>query len=468
MLNDKESPFTLTLAEGGICLPVLHFSGHEALNQPFRFEIEVMGLAPACSPGTLLHQAAFLQLSDDHGIHGIIQSAGCEHRATHRIAYQLVLMPHLQSLEQHPVRRVFTQMSVPAILEQLLTEHHLPPHSYRIELTVGHYPQRPFCIQYEETDLHLLQRLCEDEGIHYHFEHQPQGHVVVFADDSLSLPQQPVPLPFHGQSDVTSTGLSTLYQHHESVRPQSPSAVRDRGLPVDGQEAANHPLGNAVATAGFAPTAQRHADQRTRRLLERQRCQSRSIQGRSDCLRLLSGRLLRVMDHPVNAFNEQWLITDLRHQGQQPSILDPRPAVRRYHNDFTALPWSTTFRPPPKQSRPGIPGYQPAQVLGSPGQPARVDNQGRIAVRLWPDRPDDAASAELWLPLVMPHAGARLPRENLPCAGSEVWVCFLDSDPDRPVLCLDASPPRPARPTEPEPDDDLLLDWLLNRSVPPR
>ncbi|WJK07962.1 type VI secretion system Vgr family protein [Pseudomonas fluorescens] len=468
MLNDKESPFSLTLAEGGINLPVLRFSGHEALNQPYRFEIEVMGLAPAWSPGTLLYQAAFLHLDDDHGIHGIIQSASCEHRATHRIAYQLVLMPHLQALEQHPVRRVFTQLNVPAILEQLLSEHHLPAHNYRIEMTVGHYPPRPFCIQYEETDLAFLQRLCEEEGIHYHFEHQPDGHVVVFADDSLSLPQQPTAIPFNTQIDAPATGLSSLFQRHEAVLPQLPTGVRERGQSISGQDAANHTLGGAVAPPGFLPTAQRHAAQRSRRLLERQRSRSRSIQGRSDCPRLLSGRLLQVMEHPVNAFNEQWLITDLRHQGQQPSILDPVPTVRRYHNDFTALPWSTPFRPPPKKPRPGIPGYQSAQVLGVPGQPAQVDGQGRIAVRLWPDQPDARASEGLWLPVVMPHAGSGLPRESLPCAGSEVWVSFLDSDPDRPILCLDACRPRTSQPTETEPDDDFLLDWLLNRSAPPR
>ena len=71
-----------------------------------------------------------------------------------------------------------------------------PPDSYRFELATGHYPLRPFCIQYEESDLALLQRLCEEEGIHYHFEHQRDGHVLVLADDSLSFPQEPLLMPF--------------------------------------------------------------------------------------------------------------------------------------------------------------------------------------------------------------------------------------------------------------------------------
>ena len=88
MLNDQQSPFTLTLTDGPLCLPVLRFSGKEALNQPFRFEIEVIALAPALAPGSLLRQPAFLRLGDAHGIHGLIHSVSCEHRASHRIGYR--------------------------------------------------------------------------------------------------------------------------------------------------------------------------------------------------------------------------------------------------------------------------------------------------------------------------------------------------------------------------------------------
>ncbi|MDI2143121.1 MULTISPECIES: type VI secretion system Vgr family protein [unclassified Pseudomonas] len=466
MLNDKESPFTLNLIEGGLRLPVLRFSGHEGLNRPFRFEIEVVGLAPALAPATLLHRSAFLQLSESHGLHGTLHSASCEHRGAHRIGYSVVLVPHLQRLEQQPRRRVFTRLSVPDILERLLTEHRLPADGYRLDLTVGHYPPRPFCIQYDESDLALLHRLCEEEGIHYHFEHRPDGHVVVFADDSLNLPQSPIPVPFSPESEAQSPALSTLFLRHDAVMTQVSPTVRERGQPSNDDDAANHPVTGVIPLRGFPPSGQRHADQRSRRQLERQRCQYRCIQGRSDCTQLLSGHLLQVTDHPLGAFNEQWLITELRHQGQQPSILDPMSAPRRYHNDFTAQPWSTEFRPLLRQPRPSIPGYHPAQVLGSPGQPPQLDDLGRIAIRLWPALTQNTDSEGLWLAVALVGSGGRIAREALPRAGSEVWVSFLDSDPDRPILCLDVSQPRPAR-KKPEPHDDgLLLDWLLNRPSP--
>jgi len=459
MLNDKESPFTLTLTAGGLCLPVLRFSGQEALNQPFRFDIEVLGLAPALAPTTLLHQSACLRLDDEHVIHGIIHSASCEHRASHRLSYRLLLVPALQVLDAAPRRRVLVHRSVAQILEQLLGEHHLPADSYQLNLSPGHYPPRDFCIQYEESDLALLQRLCEEEGIHYHFEHRSDGHVVVFADDNMRLPQEPRLLAFDPLQEGHAPAVSSLFQRHDAALPLTLPGIRNRGQPAADPLAANHPLAHPADTARRLSCAQRHAERRSRRQLERQRCQYRFVQGRSDCPGLRCASLLHVTEHPVASFNEPWLITELRHQGQQSSILEPTPVSHRYHNEFTALPWSTEFRPALQQPRPNIPGYHLARVLGPPGQPAQLDDQGRIAVQLWPQLTagDDAP---VYLPIAATSADGRLSPSALPRAGSEVWVSFLDSDPDRPIVCLGTGHDPAPRSNHATPDNSLLLDWL--------
>ncbi|MCF4998189.1 type VI secretion system tip protein VgrG [Pseudomonas syringae] len=461
MLNDKESPFNLVLIDSGLCLPILRFTGHEALNQPYRFEIETVTLAPAQMPAGLLHQAAFLRIDHDHGIHGVLHSISCEHQGQHRIGYRLVLVPRLRILDQRHKRRVFVDMSVTDIVAQLLAEHGLPRAGYRLDVTVGHYPARPFCIQYDESDLALLHRLCEEEGIHYHFEHRPDGHVVVFADDSLNLPQTSTVLPFTVTHEKTSPAISALFQRHDAASIATLPAVRNRGRQSGSGEAANEVVNDWPALA-VAPSPQRHAEQRSRRQLERQRSQYRSVRGRSDCGTLLSGHLLQVTGHPIPAFNDQWLITELRHQGQQPSILDPASTNRRYCNDFTAQPWSTDFRPPLIQPRPSIPGYHLARVHGNAGDPPTLDEQGQIAVQLWPEpeMPDDDHT--LWLPIALTGGEGSLSADTLPRAGSEVWVSFLDGDPDRPILCLGARHTPPRRESPPGRDTSLLLDWLLN------
>ncbi|WP_223489775.1 type VI secretion system Vgr family protein [Pseudomonas sp. A-RE-19] len=472
MHNDKESPFTLTLIDGGLSMQVLQFSGREGLNQPYRFDIEVIGLAPAMNLDQWLRQPAFLKLVDDQGIHGVIHSVSREHRGPHRVGYRLVLVPHLQVLACRSPRRVFHCLSVPMIMRQLLEEHRLPEHSYRFNLTSGRYPLRPFCIQYDESDLAFMQRLCEEEGIHYHFEHQRDGHVLVLADDSLSFPQEPLLTPFHDNAfnAPLSPVISELFLRHDSTPTSAQWDARNRGTPISGDGAANHPLANtAPVTTRHAPE-QLYRDQLGRRLLERLRCQHRQIHGQSNQSELRSGRILQVAQHPLSSFNDQWLLTEIQHQGQQPSILtEEKPGIaRRYSNRFTAIPWSTAYRPALKQARPSIPGYQSARVLGPVGQPAPLDDQGRIQVRLWPTPAFEAEeSVGLWLPVALAMPDSRIDPARLPMAGTDVLISFLDSDPDRPVLCAGMGHLQPSRPApETHRDGRLLLDWLINRSDP--
>lgn len=470
MHNDKESPFTLTLLDGGLSLQVLQFSGREGLSQPYRFDIDVIGLASSMHLDQWLQQPAFLRLAGDQGIHGVIHSVSREHRGPHRVGYSLVLTPHLQHLDRHSSRRVFHRLSVPAIVRQLLEEHQLPEHSYRFELANGCYPPRPFCIQYDESDLAFMQRLCEEEGIHYHFEHQHDGHVLVLADDSLSFPQEPLLMPFHDDAfnDSALPVISELFQRHDPDLAPARWEARNRGARVIGDGAANHPLTRTGPMTARPAPEQLHHDQLSRRRLERLRCQQRQIHGQSNQSELCSGQILQVAEHPLSSFNDQWLLTDIRHQGQQPSILaeDQSDSARRYSNLFTAIPWSTVFRPALKHARPSIPGYQPARVLGPVGQPAALDDQGRIQVRLWPTPGVEAdESAGFWLPVALATPDGRIDPTRLPMAGTDVLISFLDSDPDRPVLCAGRGHPQPSRPApESHRDGRLLLDWLVNRS----
>src|SRR5690606_18741529 len=60
---------------------------------------------------------------------------------------------------------------------------------HRFQLGPVVYPSRDYCVQYDESDLHFIQRLCEEEGLHYHFQHSEQGHVLVFGDDQTVFPK---------------------------------------------------------------------------------------------------------------------------------------------------------------------------------------------------------------------------------------------------------------------------------------
>lgn len=462
MRNDMESPFSLTLTQSDLRLQVLRFNGREALNQPYRFDLELIGLAPPINPDALLGQPAFLRLDGDCGVHGIVHSVNLASHAPHRIGYRLTLVPYLQRLEHGPRRRVFYRLSVVQMLQRLLENHALPTHSYRFELPHGQYPCRPFCIQYEESDLELLQRLCEEEGIHYHFEHAPQGHVLVFAEDPKSFTARPVELPLHADADP-QPAIKRLYQRHHSMAPGLPAGFSDRAMTETESTAANHAFESTDHETMRGNPALAHRYQAGRRSLERLRCRQREIHGHSIQAALRSGHIAQIGGHPISAFNDQWLITEVQHRGRQFSILEtnlpPTPPARDYRNRFSAIPWSTVFRPALKHPKPCIPGYHLAHVLGPAGQPARPDERGQVKVSLW--TPDGEGIA-------LPVSRPTLNDSPLLMAGSKVLVSFLDGDPDRPVLCpgmfdtgggQTAVPPRPAPGRH---DAGLLFDWLLN------
>lgn len=76
---------------------------------------------------------------------------------------------------------------MPQIIAQRLEEHCIVQGGYQFLLGPTVYPTRDYCVRYDENDLHFVQRLCEEEGIHYHLQHSEQGHVLVFGDDQSAF-----------------------------------------------------------------------------------------------------------------------------------------------------------------------------------------------------------------------------------------------------------------------------------------
>ena len=190
MFSPANQPqFTLTLA--GADFQVLSFKGTETLNAPFAFELELVSERAFLDLEKLLHQQAFLQLSSSGtgtGIHGLVYSIAQGEAGRRLTRYSLSLRPQLAYLDHRINQRIFQQMTVRKIIAQVLEEHGILASDYRFQLGAT-YPERVYCVQYDESDLHFIRRLCEEEGIHFHFQHSPEGHLLVFGDDQTVFPK---------------------------------------------------------------------------------------------------------------------------------------------------------------------------------------------------------------------------------------------------------------------------------------
>ncbi|WP_439860576.1 type VI secretion system tip protein TssI/VgrG [Pseudomonas sp. MBLB4136] len=448
----NQTHFSLEIAGVAHDFQVLAFSGREALNQPFEFEVELVSERPDLDLEALLHRPAFLALSPTgNGIHGNIYRIAQGESGKRLTRYHLSLRPQLAYLAHRINQRIFQHLSVVNIIGQVLEEHGIQANAYRFQLG-SVYPEREYCVQYDESDLHFVQRLCEEEGIHYHFQHSTDGHVLVFGDDQTPFPKL---APTAYQQDSGLVADEPVIKRFGVRVETRTSRVTRRDYDFEKPKL----LLEAGANSAFVPDLEdydypgrfverergKHLSQRA---LERHRHDFELAEGESDQSLLVSGHFLAFTDHPRPSWNDLWLLTEVHHEGKQPQVLEEAVTSHTdkadgfqqgYRNRFSATPWTVPYRPRVSHPKPRILGSQSAVVTGPAGEEIHCDQYGRIRVQFHWDREgqaDDKTSC--WLRVSSSWAGDRYGGIAIPRIGMEVLITFLEGDPDQPLVtgCL--------------------------------
>lgn len=459
MVETTAAPrFKLILTEITNDFQVLAFKGREVLDQPYFITVQLVSENPSLDLEALLHQPAYLDFGGaDAGLHGQVYAIGRDDPGIRLTRYRITLAPRLACLAHRRNQRVFQQRSVPQIIATVLEHHGILADAYAFELGPVVYPPRPFCVQYIETDLHFIQRLCEEEGIHYHFRHSPNNHLLVFGDDQTVFRRLGAQHFCPTQELAANTSAIRQFDMRLEIRTQltvrrdhdfqHPSLrLEDKAGPASTQflEDYHYPGGFGDHVRGR---------QLARRAQERhQRDRHRAV-GKSDQPALGSGHFIELCDHPDPACNDLWLLTSVHHEGYQPQVLEEAAPVlgtfHGYRNRFTATPWRAVHRPPLKHPKPTLNGSQTAIVTGPAGEEVHCDAYGRVKVRFHWDRldPTDDKSS-YWVRVASGWAGDGFGAMLIPRVGMEVLVTFLEGDPDRPLIngCLPNALHMPAYP----------------------
>ena len=462
----NQTHFSLMIEGVSHDLQVLEFNGREAISQPFVFELELVSERPDLDLQGLLQQAAFLAFDQaGHGIHGQIYRVAQGESGKRLTRYHVTLRPQLAYLAHRTNQRIFQHLTVEKIISQVLEEHAIQANAYQFQLG-SIYPEREYCVQYDESDLHFVQRLCEEEGIHYHFQHSTDGHVLVFGDDQTAFPKL-APTAYQQDSGLVAD-KPVIKRFGVRVETRS-SRVTRRDYDFEKPKL----LMEATAKSACKPDLEdydypgRFVDRLrgkhlSQRILERHRHDFELAQGDGDQPLLVSGHFLALTEHPRASWNDLWLLTEIHHEGKQPQVLEesvtdfylPSPIYGRgaggegwadadfhqgYRNHFTATPWAVPYRPPFNHPKPRILGSQSAVVTGPAGEEIHCDQYGRIKVQFFWDRigaADDKTSC--WLRVRSSWAGDRYGGIAIPRVGMEVLVTFLEGDPDQPLVtgCL--------------------------------
>src|SRR5262245_1332930 len=158
--------------------------GREALSTPFRYEIDFS--SDALEIGDVTRAGVLATLRDGHGnerlLAGVVDELELTEGADGWLRCRIVVVPMTSLLVHSRGSRIFQDLAVPDIVTQVFEDHKIDTARFRMDVRKPH-PKRVYCVQYNESSWDFVNRLLEEEGIYYWFEHSAEGDVMVMGDD---------------------------------------------------------------------------------------------------------------------------------------------------------------------------------------------------------------------------------------------------------------------------------------------
>ncbi|MCZ6691765.1 MAG: type VI secretion system tip protein TssI/VgrG [Planctomycetota bacterium] len=462
---------SLSAPQGAGALVLTGFRGRESMSTLFSFEIDLQATDPAAIPFEAV-------LGKEWGVTVTLRGNPPRHfngicsRFTQRDPdpagnrrYRAEIVPRLWLLTRKQSSRIFQELSVPEIVEQVLGD--LPGLEFDIRLE-GTFHDRNYCVQYRETDFAFISRLMEEEGIFYYFEQTAGAHKLVVANVPEAHPDLPGVFPYT-QKAFSPGHLGSIQSCEKTQEIRSGSyTLRDYDfeLPNDDLEVratiqesvvAGQVLHRLGAGGGDAFEIYDYPGEYAERFdgidrgrverpeelrkipedglrtvgirMQEEAAGSLVVRGASSAPAFVPGHKFQLTQH----FNGdgKYVITAVRHEVQAP--------VGRgggeYRNQFECIPEGLPFRPARTTPKPIISGTQTAVVVGPAGVEIYTDKYGRVKVQFHWDREgarDESSSC--WIRIAALNAGTEFGAIHIPRLGTEVVVSFLEGDPDRPII----------------------------------
>ena len=424
---------------------VVDFDGHEAISQPYRFEIHLVSDDPEIEFSDVINAPATLTMfrgDEPTEIDGIVidfEQSGMEHgQSEYRYQYRAVLVPRLWRLALTSQSRVFQNLTVEEIVGKILADAGVDA---QFSLSAPYEP-RDYCTQYKESDLDFIQRLLEFEGIRYAFTHADGAETLHLSDDPGDAP--PIAggeaLPYRHAAGLLSpdgdefvgefvarqqlvTGKTAVKDYNYRT-PETPLEATSE---INGDDAvgvqSDYGMNAGTGARATHLAAVRNEEIETTRLV---------MTGEGDCERFRAGHRFSLNDHYRDSLNQSYLLTGVHHWGGQAAT--GAEAQTGYRNSFSCVPASTPYRPPRRTPEPKLPGVLTARVESGGGEYAPIDDQGRYRVRMPFDQSDASkGQASKSIRLAQPYSGAGYGMHFPVHADAEMVFACVDGNIDRPL-----------------------------------
>lgn len=470
-------------------LRVVSYAGREAISSLYRYSLVLYAREPAppVDPDDLVGQRATLRICTDiepaiRYVHGIIIEAEELGPVPYGIAYQVTLEPPLARAAHRTRCRIFLEKTTRQIIETvLLGDPLMSPGEAPFEIgdslvapfspaaekfvfrvrdlsRITSVAARPYCVQYNESDAAFLSRLLEEEGLRLHFENSESTCLLVISDtDEGALRLHPL-LPL--SPDLSNRALTSIQLgrrmraskvSHTDYNWRKPALSMAVDFP---SKAAGADLFESTYP-GLYPDAPDQGKPLAAARLGRLATEARYALMTSSCRALSAGTVLRV-DHPIDRYDGEYLITSIEVRGEAAGELPPSAGVPLTNIPFASKiecarrgkngsPAESGFRPPRVTPKPRIIGSQTAFVTAEPGMDGAEIHVGGPpgaeigCVRLkfhWDLETERHAKepTSCWTRVSQTFAGVGEGGVWHPRVGTEAVVEFLDGDPDRPMV----------------------------------
>ncbi|MBP9752996.1 MAG: type VI secretion system tip protein VgrG [Proteobacteria bacterium] len=369
-----------------------------------------------------------------------LHTAPAQKNTTPIAFYQIKLMPKLWLLTHTKDFRIFQNKSVQEIIKTLLNEAEITDFSYKTKK--GTTAKREYCVQYNESNFEFIARLCEEEGIFFHFEHESSLHKLIFSDSTMIATK----IGGKGYSyAVKSPSGILLNQIYECVLAEQITTTDLKVIDFNYlkpsvelmSESSSDNLGGTYVDYPSLFKEANEGEPLAKSKLNALTWPSKFVKGNSTAPEFLPYKSFTLQDHPRKSLNSDYIIYKVKHKIVQ-ARLDPATASERpsiYENEFWVFPSKTPYVPVLKHEKKRIYSYQTATVTGPSGEEIYTDEYGRIKVKFhWDFRGTEDEKSSCWIRVAQNWAGSQWGGVVIPRIGMEVVVSFMDGDPDRPLV----------------------------------
>ncbi len=442
-------------------------TGTEALGGPYEFDLVLLSKDPNLDADDALGRPMAVQIRmnnlESRYFHGIVTSFRKGGATQLHTRYAATLRPQLSLFEDTFDCRVFNDPSQDAlsIVTDVLAKRGLTDVESG-SITDHAFRAREYCVQFRESDLNFVQRLLEEEGIYYFFEHEEAKHTLVLADSITgheTVDGYEAVLYAQKERKVAGSeehfwGMKVrrgLYPgRHTILSGYDPTQLRPK------QPQLGHGTSEDLVTAYpyehydypgglFDPEeAQREADVRT----QIGGVEHTLIEVEGNTVGLGVGNLVSLrksledFDEILPFWSEEDFLSQYLIVGATYTISINQAEtgeVAGSDEPFKARYWllnsQTQFRPSRTTRKPVMSGAQTALVVGPAGEEIWTDELGRVRVQFdWDRLGERNEKSSCWVRVSQMWAGAKWGAIHIPRIGQEVIVDFLDGDPDRPII----------------------------------